>query len=108
MKIMTCLVICATLSINLLNMAPASADAAKANGKCQAYAKARADKKMGPKYVENAIVVGATGGLAGKAVDGKKTFTGFGLGGAAIGVIVANNKRMKLYKQYYARCMHHA
>lgn len=99
--------ICVLVSIGCATplAAHAAAVKAKAHDACHVYAKKRADRKMGPKYVENAIVVGATGGLAGKAVGGKKTFTGFGLGGAAIGIIVANEKRMKVYKQFYRRCM---
>ena len=72
---------------------------------CKAYAKKKADQKMGPKSAENAMLMGATGGLAGKSSDGKRHFTGFGLGGAALGLIVHNEKRMKVYKPAYNRCM---
>ncbi|MFO1033957.1 MAG: hypothetical protein U1E15_07785 [Hyphomicrobiales bacterium] len=112
MKLGLVTAVCAAFCIAVLS---AQADAAalakgnakpnaKPNAKCQAWARKKAERKLGPKYMENAIVVGATGGLAGKPVDGKKTFTGFGLGGAALGAIVAGEKRAKLVKQYYAAC----
>jgi hypothetical protein len=82
-----------------------AAQAASANA-CKVYAKKMADRKMGgPKAAENAMIMGATGGLAGKSADGKKHFTGFGLGGAFIGLIVHNEKRAKHYKHFYGRCM---
>ncbi len=85
---------------------PVEAAGSKAvNARCHAMAKKKAERKMGPKAFENAILLGATGGLAGKAVGGKKTFTGFGLAGAAIGIIVANERRAKFRKAYYAACI---
>jgi hypothetical protein len=93
-----------------LTVLPISAPSEAASvDSCKAYARKMADRKMGgPKAADNAILMGATGGLAGKSADGKRHFTGFGLGGAAIGLIVFNDKRMKHYKHYYNRCMSRA
>ena len=92
-------VIAATVAIMVT---PAEA-ASKA--KCQIYAKKQADRIMGPKAVENAMVVGATAGLAGQKGKKKKKFYGFGLSGAAIGFIVVGSERQKHYNRYLKRCM---
>jgi hypothetical protein len=98
--------ICAALAATLIALPGSAPSQAASVDSCKAYAKKMADRKMGgPKSAENAMLMGATGGLAGKSADGKRHFTGFGLGGAAIGLIVYNEKRMKHYKHYYNRCI---
>lgn len=106
MQYKTCLSLFLVLAIGLaLPSATAAATAGKSKDYCTAYAKKMTDKKMGPKYVENAAVYGATGGLSGKTAGKKQTFTGFGLSGAALGILVANGKWQKVHKQFYTRCM---
>lgn len=105
MKKIMLTVFCAAFAASLLAPPFAAASPAASVDYCRAYAKKWADRKMGPKAAENALLMGATGGLAGKPIDGKRKFTGFGLGGAFIGLAVSNDKRMKYYKHYYNRCM---
>jgi hypothetical protein len=106
MKKIALTAICAALAAALLVLPSSAPSQAASVDSCKAYAKKMADRKMGgPKSAENAMLMGATGGLAGKSADGKRHFTGFGLGGAAIGLIVFNEKRMKHYKHYYNRCI---
>jgi hypothetical protein len=106
MKKIALATICAAFAAFLVALPLSAPSEAASVESCKVYAKKRAESKMGgPKSAENAMLMGATGGLAGKSADGKKHFTGFGLGGAAIGLIVYNEKRMKHYKHYYNRCM---
>ena len=105
MKTKTAFAICAALSVSLAMPVPLSAASAKTKDKCQIYARKQADKKMGPKAVENAMVVGATAGLAGQKDKKKKKFYGFGLSGAVIGLVVVGGQREKHYQHYLKRCM---
>lgn len=106
MKKIVSTAMCAAFAASLIVLPLSAPSEAASVDSCKAYAKKMADRKMGgPKAAENAMLMGATGGLAGKSADGKRHFTGFGLGGAAIGLIVFNEKRMKHYKHYYNRCI---
>jgi hypothetical protein len=106
MKKIALATICAAFAAFLVALPLSAPSEAASVDSCKAYAKKMADRKMGgPKAADNALLMGATGGLAGKSADGKRHFTGFGLGGAAIGLIVFNEKRMKHYKHYYNRCI---
>jgi hypothetical protein len=106
MKKIVSTAMCAAFAASLIVLPLSTPSEAASVDSCKAYAKKMADRKMGgPKAAENAMLMGATGGLAGKSADGKRHFTGFGLGGAAIGLIVFNEKRMKHYKHYYNRCI---
>lgn len=104
MKKIALTIFCAAFAASLLAPPLSATSQAASVDACKAYAKKQADRKMGPKAAENAMLMGATGGLAGKPIDGKRKFTGFGLGGAFIGLAVSNDKRMKFYKHYYNRC----
>jgi hypothetical protein len=103
MKIITRLGLCGMLAATVAIATPPAEAASKA--KCQIYAKKQADRIMGPKAVENAMLVGATAGLAGQKGKKKKKFYGFGLSGAAIGFIVVGSERQKHYNRYLKRCM---
>jgi uncharacterized protein YcfJ len=71
---------------------------------CRAYAEKRADRKVAKRAVRNLVVGGIVGGLFGAAVGGRKTTALAAVGGAATGVVVADSRWQKYYRNAYRDC----